>query len=129
MANGGVPHGRLCSKEDLVEQRKNAPLMEIVERDFDAFSGIALEQYFKAKFLEEGRYTKIGGWWDRKGENEIDLVCENEFSGRLDFYEIKTNASRYDRRELERKVEAFFSKHPDKEAGGHAIAGVSIEDM
>ena len=32
---------------------------------------------FRAKFLEEGRYTRIGGWWDRKGENEIDLVCEN----------------------------------------------------
>ena len=113
----------------LVEQRKNAPLLEIVERDFDAFSGVALEQYFKVKFLEEGRYTKIGGWWDRKGENEIDLVCENEFSGRLDFYEIKTSAARYDRRALERKVEAFFRKHPDKETGGHEIAGISIQDM
>ena len=113
----------------LVEQRRSALLLEIVERDFDTFSGVALEQYFKVKFLEEGRYTKIGGWWDRKGENEIDLVCENEFSGRLDFYEIKTSAARYDRRALERKVEAFFRKHPDKEAGGHEIAGISIEDM
>jgi hypothetical protein len=104
-------------------------MLEVARRDFDTFSGYALERYFTAKLVEEKRCTRIGGWWDRKGENEIDLVCENEFSGRLDFYEIKTNASRYDRRELERKVEAFFRKHPDKEAGGHEIAGISIEDM
>ena len=113
----------------LVEQRKFAGLVELVEKDLESFLGVSLEHYFRTKLLEDDSYTRAANWWDRKGENEIDLVCENEFSGRLDFYEIKTNASRYDRRELERKVEAFFRKHPDKEAGGHEIAGVSIEDM
>ena len=32
-----------------------------------------LERYYMKKFQEEGRYI-IGKWWDRKGENEIDLI-------------------------------------------------------
>lgn len=113
----------------LVEQRKTAPLLEMVGRDFDTFAGFALEQYFKTKFLEMAKYTKIDGWWDRKGENEIDLVCENEFSGSLDFYEVKTDAARYEERTLRKKVDAFFRKHPDKEEGDHAMACLSLEDM
>ena len=49
-------------------------LREIVRRDWNAFSGFALERYFTAKLSETGLYTCIGGWWDRKGENEIDLI-------------------------------------------------------
>lgn len=28
-------------------------------------------------------------WWDRKGENEIDMICEDELADRAVFYEIK----------------------------------------
>ena len=30
----------------LIEQKQLASLLQVIERDFDAFSGIALEQYF-----------------------------------------------------------------------------------
>ena len=39
------------------------------------FSGLMLERYFKEMYIEAGRYTDIGGFWDRKGENEIDLIA------------------------------------------------------
>jgi len=113
----------------LIEQKKLQLLEEVVERDLDAFSGFALEQYFKAKFLEDGKYTRIGSWWDRKGENEIDLVCENEFSGALDFYEVKLDARRYDDTALRIKVAAFFRKHPEMMRDGYGIHGVSVADM
>ena len=113
----------------LIEQKKLRLLEEVVERDLDAFSGFALEQYFKAKFLEDGKYTRIGSWWDRKGENEIDLVCENEFSGALDFYEVKLDARRYDDTELRTKVAAFFRKHPEMMRSGYGVHGISLSDM
>ena len=50
-------------------------LQDIVKRDYDAFSGFALESYFRAKFVEAGTFTRLGSWWDRKGETEIDLVA------------------------------------------------------
>ena len=113
----------------LIEQKKLRLLEDVVERDLDAFSGLALEQYFKAKFLEEGKYTRIGSWWDRKGENEIDLVCENEFSGALDFYEVKLDARRYDNMAMRTKVAAFFRKHPEMTRDTYGIHCVSVADM
>ena len=113
----------------LIEQKQLAGLLEIAERDFDVFSGVALEQYFKAKFLSSGEYTRVESWWDRKGENEIDLVCENELTGALDFYEVKTDGRRYDGFKLNAKADAFFRKHPDLKSGSHRVEGLSLRDM
>lgn len=113
----------------LVEQRQMIQLQKIIVRDFDVFAGLALERYFKTKFLEEGRYTRIGAWWDRKGANEIDLVCENEFEGVLDFYEVKLSSERYDEQRLREKTIAFFKKHPDKKSMKIKLVGLSVEDM
>lgn len=113
----------------LIEQRKFKGLRSMVEEDYDSFSGYSLEQYFKEKFLSEGAYTRIGGWWDRKGENEIDLVCENEFSGQLDFYEVKIDSARYSEGALLGKMEAFFRKHPEMRSRRHGHALLSLRDM
>ena len=69
----------------LIQVRMFAQLRGLVEREDEVFPGHALEGYFRQKFIEEGRYSRMGGWWNRKGEKEIDLVCENEFEHRLDF--------------------------------------------
>ena len=68
-------------------------MRDIAERDFDVFSGYALERYFAAKIVEDKGCTRIGSWWDRKGENEIDIVSEEEIAETLAFYEVKTDAS------------------------------------
>lgn len=44
-----------------------------------------LERYFERKLRESGRYTRIGRYWDRKGENEIDLIAVNESEGSFSF--------------------------------------------
>lgn len=46
--------------------------------DFEIFYGSALERYFYWKFATEKCYTRMGDWWNRKGENEINLVCGDE---------------------------------------------------
>ncbi len=33
-----------------------------------------LERYFYSNAAESGDCTMLGRWWDRKGENEIDLI-------------------------------------------------------
>ena len=98
----------------LIQVRMFAQLQGLVERDYEVFSGHALEGYFRQKFIEEGRYSRMGGWWDRRGENEIDLVCENEFEHYLDFFEVKRELRRIDLKELKEKAEAFFLKNPNK---------------
>ncbi len=104
-------------------------MRDIAERDFDVFSGYALERYFAAKIVEDKGCTRIGSWWDRKGENEIDIVCEDEIAETLAFYEVKIDASRFDATRLAEKVEAFFAKNPDKRNLHYKTGLLSIDDM
>ena len=116
-------------RQYLLQVRMYDELRNVVKRDYESFSGHALEGYFREKFILEGRYSRIGGWWDRKGENEIDLVCENEFSNVLDFYEVKRDARRIDLAALERKREAFFKKNPTLRTRTVSCRGISLKDM
>lgn len=59
-----------------------------------------------------GIISRIGGWWDRKGENEIDLVCEDELTGQVDIYEVKADRARFDAATLQKKIDAFLEKNP-----------------
>ena len=104
-------------------------MRDIAERDFDVFSGYALERYFAAKIVEDKGCTRIGSWWDRKGENEIDIVSEDEIAETLAFYDVKIDASRFDATRLAEKVEAFFAKNPDKRNLHYKTGLLSIDDM
>ncbi|MCM1041034.1 MAG: ATP-binding protein [Bacteroides sp.] len=83
-------------------------LKTLVNRDYETFSGLMLERYFRQVLAESGKYTRIGGWWNRKGENEIDLIAENELTREACFFEIKRNADRYNPAVLEEKVAKFL---------------------
>ena len=98
-------------------------------RDYEVFSGHALEQYFVWKFIEEMKYTRMDAWWDRKGENEIDLVCDDEVSGQLDFFEVKRDASRIDLHDLERKSGVFFAKNPTLKSRKCYFKSLSLGEM
>lgn len=104
-------------------------LGSIVRRDFDTFSGIMLERYFERKLRETGRYTRIGGYWDRKGENEIDLIAVNEIDKIAEIYEIKRNPKRYSEATMYEKQEYLL--HNCKELNGMNIscAPLTLEDM
>ena len=114
---------------DLIELRRFDVLKEVLHRDYETFSGFSLEGYFKEKFIEERQYTRIGSWWDRRGENEIDLVCEDELSGRLDFYEVKREKSRINLNALKTKAEAFLAKNPQLKEHRTTFNGLTMQDM
>lgn len=113
----------------LVELGKFERLRNLADADLNVFSGVALERYYHWKFVEDSDYTRIGGWWDRKGENEIDLVCEDELAGVIDFYEIKRDRRDIDLAAVERKVARFFEKHPEKLNMRRSVKGLSLDEM
>ena len=115
--------------QSMIELGRYQELRALTRRDIDAFSGYALERYFRWKFTEETSYTQMGGWWDRKGENEIDLVCEDVLNDRLDFYEVKRDSARLDIHALQAKTEAFFQKNPDMRTRKSIYKGLSLADM
>ncbi len=88
---------RFIFKYDGMVQMKNfSVLRQFVKRDYPTFSGLALESYFRKKYEESGAWSRLGSWWDRKGENEIDLIAENELDGCYQIAEIKREARRID---------------------------------
>lgn len=113
----------------ILELERYDQLRQIAARDFDVFSGYALERFFYWKFAEETTYTKMGAWWNRKGEEEIDLVCEDELNETIDFYEIKHDIRRFDPGKLQEKVAAFYEKHPEKRSLKSTAKGLSLDDM
>ena len=79
----------------------------IINRDYETFSGKMLERYFKRVLMESKAYTRIGSWWDRKGENEIDIVAENELNDEAVFIEVKRKEDSFDAELLNEKVGVF----------------------
>lgn len=113
----------------ILEIENYAKVREIVRRDYETFSGLMLERYFHRIAIESGQWTRIGRWWDRKGENEIDMITEDELSDFATFFEIKRQASNINPAELQAKVECFLNS--TRQFRGYLIAtqGLSMDDM
>jgi len=99
---------------------------DIVERDYETFSGLMLERYFRQKLIEEKRFSDIGSYWNRKGENEIDIIAINEMEKRLCFYEVKRNKNKISLSLLEKKANEIVGKYPDYKV---EYWGLSMDDM
>lgn len=104
-------------------------LKSIVNRDYETFSGLMLERYFKQVLVETHEYTRIGNWWDRKGENEIDIIAENELSGEATFIEVKRNPVNLDNVLLEKKSETFLRATGKFRNYSLFFQGLSMENM
>ena len=67
-----------------------------------------LEDFFRDAMKESGQYTRIGYWHDRKGENEIDIIAEDELSKTLSFVEVKRQEPNIDHAILRSKADVFL---------------------
>lgn len=113
----------------IIEAGGNDKLKAIAERDFSTVSGKSLESYFNEVLKESGNYTRLGYWHDRKGENEIDIVAEDELENRIEFIEVKRQAKNFDEQVLKDKSELFFKAVGPFKGYDIIYRGLSIEDM
>ena len=72
-----------------------------------------LEQWFIADYRSDFHWDDVGGWWDKNGVNEIDLVAVNSETQQLEIAEVKLNARRYEEMKLQMKAEAFLKANPN----------------
>lgn len=113
----------------IIEIGSYQQLRTIVERDYDVFSGFVLERYFRAKMQETQQFTRIGSWWNRKGENEIDIIAINEIEQIAIFAEVKRNPDKISIPILEHKSNEFIAQ--TKQLAGYTIQylPLSLDDM
>ena len=112
----------------LVENKALKSLGEIIERDYSSVSGLMMGRYFMKKFQEEGRYI-IGKWWDRKGENEIDLMVVDLIGKEAWIYELKKRGYQYKENEFREKVDKVLEQTPELRKMTIHVGSLSLEDM
>lgn len=101
-------------------------IRDIVERDYETYSGIVLEKYFRSTMIEAKEFSDIQGYWNSKGEDEIDIVAINELEKRLVFCEVKRNPRRISLAVLKNKAVDIIAKHPKYTV---EFKGLSLEDV
>lgn len=110
----------------LLEIGKNKMLIDYVNEHYNQYSGLLLEKYFREFVAEQQDVTDIGNYWDKNGENEIDLIALNRFSKSALIAEVKRNQKKISITGLEKKSEVLH-----KELAGYQVAfkGFALEDM
>ena len=113
----------------IIEIENYGKLQEIITRDYNTFSGLMLERYFHRVAMESEEYTRLGRWWDRKGENEIGMIAEDELSDRAMFFEIKRQKDEISIGVLKQKAEVFLGASHQFKDYKIGYEGLSMEDM
>jgi len=101
-------------------------LKEILVRDYTTYSGKILEKYFLEKLKSEKKYNKIGTYWERNHQNEIDIVAINELEKILLFIEVKRNPDKINTNILIDKSQYLASQFKDYKV---LYKGFSMLDM
>lgn len=88
-------------------------IQHIVERDFDTYSGLFLEKYFREKIASEGVYNVIGSYWEKGNRNELDIVAIDDLHGKALIAEVKMRKERYRLEVLQDKARNLSAKLKD----------------
>lgn len=113
----------------MIEVGANKKLKMLMDKDYTTYTGKVLERYFLSKMIESEEYTQIASWWDRKGENEIDLIAADELEQKVTFYEVKRQAKDIKLGVLKDKAEHFFQATGKFKKYDIGYQGLSMEDM
>ena len=76
----------------------------IINRDYQTYSGLILERYFREKIMNEENISAIGSWWENGNKNEIDIVALNECEKTAVIAEVKRNANSINLNVLQNKA-------------------------
>ena len=101
-------------------------LKDLVRRDYSTFTGKMLERYFIEKLKLSMQYSEIGTFWDKKNQNEIDIVAFNEIEKRVLFTEVKLNKAKINLtglREKSKVLDGYFTGYSKE------YLALSLEDM
>lgn len=98
-----------------------------VMADYETYSGLVLERFFRQLYAETGRYNLVTNYWKKKdGKDEIDIIAVNEADKELVIGEIKRNPEKIDLTELIEKAQGIVLHHKRWEI---RYVGLSLKDM
>lgn len=97
----------------LIEAENFKTLKYLIFRDIDIIRGKFLEKIYIEIFKEMQKFTAIGSFWDRKGENEIDIVAVDDINEKVLCIEVKLHKKDYNLEILKEKSKKLFEYYKD----------------
>ena len=97
----------------LLEQGKEERILEKTVAVLpDILYGTTLRNAWKDALRESGEYAEVGSWWDRRGENEIDVVAVNPTRKEILFGEVRRAPGSGDEGRLRSRAYGFLAQNP-----------------
>jgi len=98
----------------------------IILRDYETYSGLFLEKYFREKLALTGNYSQVGRYWSKQNLNEIDLVAINGYEKKALIAEVKRNPDKISLEKLKHRSTGIMSELPDYQI---SYTGLSLDDV
>lgn len=111
---------------DYIELGRNDLLLRSVRNMLEEYEGRALEDYFRRKISEESEFTQIGGFWNRDGTIEIDIIVLDDLRKTAELIEVKRNPAKLDMGKLKEKGKSVA---PMLEGYDISYRGLSMDDI
>jgi AAA+ ATPase superfamily predicted ATPase len=112
--------------QQLIELGRIEKLKDLILANYEQFSGQILERYFRDKISQEEEFTQIGNYWDKKGENEIDIIAVDSLKKTAIIAEVKRNRSKINIPALQEKT---IKTLPVLQNYNIEFRGLSFEEM
>ncbi len=84
-----------------------------IRQDWSVYKGWKFEDLVRDYLKKLSLFNIIGSFWDRKGENELDVVAINEMEKIILFGECKLNGQKINLRQLQEKSLPLLGKYPN----------------
>ena len=109
-----------------VETGNFAYVREVIQRDYPVHCGRLMEKCFHELLAETGNYNRIGSYWERGNQNEIDLVALNDMKKTITIADIKLNKSKLSVEGLKRRAQGLIASYPRHQP---EWLGLSVENI
>ncbi len=113
----------------MLQSPNPSAIVKEIEARYPTWAGRVLERLYRRHFRNLGLFTAVGPWWDKKGENEIDLVALNSTEKRIVFAEVKLNPAKIHLEELKKKASVFFFYNPRFATFECSFMGLSTKEL
>lgn len=101
-------------------------IREIVRRDYSTHCGLFLENCFRELLSETGDYNRIGSYWERGNQNEIDLVAVNDMKKMITLADIKMNKTKLSVEGVKQRAQGLLGDYPRYQP---EWLGLSVENI
>ncbi len=103
----------IYKNQTAVEAENFRYIKEKIKEEWPLHKGYQFEKIIRDHLKGLSTFNVIGSYWDRKGENEIDVVAVNDLDKILLLGECKLNEKKIDLHRLKRKSESIIHNYRD----------------